>query len=145
MIFRSRYFFFIYQFSATYNISPSNINSDNKSNMIILIRIVLAIIIPGKVFLKYETIFELLALKIFSWTKHRSNRLEVFCRKVLLKIMQNSQENTCARVSSLIKLQASCLQTTATLLKRRLWHRCFPANFTKFTEHLQTNASSKTG
>ena len=24
----------------------------------------------------------------------------------------------------------------ATLLKKRLWHRCFPANFVKFSEHL---------
>ena len=34
-------------------------------------------------------------------------------KKVFLEILQNSQENTCARVSFLIKLQAS-----ATLLKR---------------------------
>ena len=40
----------------------------------------------------------------------------------------NSQENTCARVSFLIKLQAP----PATLLKKRLWHRCFPVNFAKF-------------
>ena len=31
-------------------------------------------------------------------------------KKVFLKISQNSQENTCARVSFLIKLQASGLQ-----------------------------------
>ena len=30
----------------------------------------------------------------------------VLLKKVLLKILQNSQENTCARVSFLIKLQA---------------------------------------
>ena len=47
-------------------------------------------------------------------------------KKVFLEISQNSQENTCARVSFLIKLQA------ATLLKKRLWHRCFPVNFVKF-------------
>ena len=45
--------------------------------------------------------------------------------------MQNSNENTCARVSFLIKLQASRL-TPATLLKKRLWHTCFPVNFAKF-------------
>ena len=51
-------------------------------------------------------------------------------KKVFLKISQNSQENTCARVSFLIKL------------KMRLWHRCFPVNlaifFRKafFIEHL---------
>ena len=59
-------------------------------------------------------------------------------KKVFLEISQNSQENTCARVSFLIKLQA----WPATLLKKRLWHRCFPVNFAKFlrtpffTEHL---------
>ena len=31
-------------------------------------------------------------------------------KKVLLEILQNSQENTCTRVSFLIKLQASGLQ-----------------------------------
>ena len=35
----------------------------------------------------------------------RSSRPEVFCKKVFLGISQNSQENTCARVSFLIKLQ----------------------------------------
>ena len=34
----------------------------------------------------------------------RSSRLEVFCKKGVLS--QNSQENTCARVSLLIKLWA---------------------------------------
>ena len=38
--------------------------------------------------------------------------------KVFLEISQNSQENTCARVTFSIKLQAS--------------HRCFPVNFAKF-------------
>ena len=59
-------------------------------------------------------------------------------KKVFLEISQNSQENTCARVSFLIKLQAA----PATLLKKKLWHRCFPVNLAKFlrtpffTEHL---------
>ena len=34
----------------------------------------------------------------------------VLSKKVLLEISQSSQENTCARVSFLIKLQASGLQ-----------------------------------
>ena len=38
-------------------------------------------------------------------------------KKMFLKILQSSQENNCARVS---------------LLKKRLWHRCFPVNFAKF-------------
>ena len=58
--------------------------------------------------------------------------------EVFLEISQNSQENTCARVSFSIKLKA----VPATLLKKRLWHRWFPVNFAKFlrtpflTEHL---------
>ena len=49
-------------------------------------------------------------------------------QKVFLESLQNSQESTCDRVS---------------LLKKRLWHRCFLANFTKFlrtpffTEHFR--------
>ena len=39
---------------------------------------------------------------------------------MLLEISQNSQEKICARVS-----------WPATLLKKRLWHRCFPVNFAK--------------
>ena len=38
-------------------------------------------------------------------------------KNVFLIISQNSQENTCARVS---------------LLKNKLWHRYFPVNFAKF-------------
>ena len=49
-------------------------------------------------------------------------------KKVFLEILQNSQENACAWDSFLIKLQAR----PATLLKKRLWHRCFPINFVKF-------------
>ena len=40
------------------------------------------------------------------------------------EISLNSQENTCARVSFLVKLQAS-------LSKKKLWHRCFPVNLAK--------------
>ena len=41
---------------------------------------------------------------------------------MLLEISKNSQENYYARVSFLI----------TTLLKKILWHRCFPVNFVKF-------------
>ena len=49
----------------------------------------------------------------------------VLCKKVFLELSQNSQENIYARVSFLIKWQASALRP-ATLLKKKLWHRCFP-------------------
>ena len=41
---------------------------------------------------------------------------------MFLEISQNSQENICAR--------------PATLLKKRLWHRCFLVNFVKFLRTL---------
>ena len=49
-------------------------------------------------------------------------------KKAAVEISQNSQENTCARESS---------------LKKELWRKCFPVNFDKFLripfpiEHLQ--------
>ena len=52
-----------------------------------------------------------------------------FNKRCFLKISQNSQEKTCARVSFLIKLRAS---RHATLSKKRLWHRCFPVSSVKF-------------
>ena len=57
----------------------------------------------------------------------RSSRQEVFCKKGVLEILQNSQENTCESL----------------LLKKRLWHRCFRVNFANFlrtfiiSEHLR--------
>ena len=46
-----------------------------------------------------------LLMKVF---RYRSSRPEVLCKiKVFLEISQNSKENTCARVSLLIKLQIS--------------------------------------
>ena len=42
-------------------------------------------------------------------------------KNVFLIISQNSQENTCARVSFWVSL-----------LKKRIWHRCFPVKFVKF-------------
>ena len=48
--------------------------------------------------------------------------------EVLLKISQNSQRNTCA---SLLFTKVAGLRL-ATLLKKSLCHRCFPANFSNF-------------
>ena len=69
---------------------------------------------------------------------------EVFYKKGFLKNSSNSQESTCVRVffNNVIGLRPT------TLLKMRLWHRCFPVNFTKFlrtpffTKHLQTAVSA---
>ena len=62
---------------------------------------------------------------------------ELLCKSVFLKVPQNSQKSTCARVSFLIKFKVS----PATLLQKELWHRCFSVNFAKFwrTPILQNN------
>ena len=65
--------------------------------------------------------------------------VEVFRKKVFLEISQNSQGSTCARLSFFNKV---AILRPATLLKKRVWHRCFPVNFVKylrtpfFEEHL---------
>ena len=43
--------------------------------------------------------------------KYKSSRPEVLCKQVFLEIFQNSHENTCARVSFLIRLQAFSYRT----------------------------------
>ena len=60
---------------------------------------------------------------------------EVFCKnKVFLEISKNLQENICARVSFLIKLQA--------FIKKGLWRSCFPMNVAKFLRTLFLQNSS---
>ena len=57
-------------------------------------------------------------------------------KKMFLEISQNSQENTCARASFLIKPKA------CNFIKKETLHKCFLVNFAKFlrtpfsTEHL---------
>ena len=75
-------------------------------------------------------------LKIFIKVNYRSyiinltavvlRFIEAAYKKLFLKILQNSQENTCARFSCSVKLQG--LRPKA-LLKSRIWHTCFPVNF----------------
>ena len=57
-----------------------------------------------------------------------NQRPEMYYKKLLLKISQNSQGNTSARFSFLINLQASPYN----FIKNRLWHTFFPVNFAKF-------------
>ena len=53
-------------------------------------------------------------------------------KKAFLEILQNSQENTCATVYFLIKLQAFC----NFIKKETIWHRCFPVNSAKFLRNI---------
>ena len=82
------------------------------------------------------TIYIFTLLNIFS--EAVAQRCSV--KKMFLEILQNSKENSCDRVFFLNKVAGL---GPATLLKKRLWHRCFPMNFAKFlrtpcfTEHLR--------
>ena len=62
---------------------------------------------------------------------------------VFLKISQNSQENTCARTSLLIKLQAEAgnFVKKETLTQVFSYEFCEVFRNTFFTEHLWTTAS----
>ena len=60
---------------------------------------------------------------------YRSSHQRLSIKTVFLKISQNLQENTCASASFFNNVAGL---RSATLLKKRLWHRCFPVNFAKF-------------
>ena len=59
---------------------------------------------------------------------HRSCRLEVFCRK---GIVRNFAKFTGKHLHQILFLKKVADVRPATLLKR-LWYRCFPVNFKKF-------------
>ena len=65
----------------------------------------------------------------------------VLQKKVFLEISQSSQENTCARVSLLIKLQACNFVKKETLAQVFTCEFCEIFKSTFFTEHLWTTAS----
>ena len=58
----------------------------------------------------------------------RSSLPEVFCEKGALRNFPKFTGKQLCQSLFLIELQAPL----ATLLKKRLWHRCFPVNFAKF-------------
>ena len=69
----------------------------------------------------------------------RSSRPEVFCEK---GVLGSSAKFTGKHLCKSLSFNKVAGLRPATLLKRRLWHRCFPVNFVKFlrtpilTEHL---------
>ena len=92
-----------------------------------------------------ETVYRINSEQIFAFRKlrgveiNRSSRPEVFCKKgVLRNFTKFTGKHLC---QSLFFNKVAGLKP-ATLLKKRLWHRCFPVNFVKFlrtpffTEHL---------
>ena len=76
-------------------------------------------------------------MKYFYFSIQHSEAAVQMCsvKKVFLEISQNSQENTCTRVSFLSPEACNFIQ-------KSLWHRRFPVNFVEFpithflTEHL---------
>ena len=95
----------------------------------------------GNFFLNGVFIFLTLNENIFKWflTANicRSSRPKVFCKKsVLRNFAKFTRKHLCQSVLFNKGLGL------ATLIKKRLWHRCFLVNFTKFlkkpflTEHL---------
>ena len=56
----------------------------------------------------------------------------VLWKKMFLKISQNSQQNTCARVPFLINFPASGLQLYQKKKKKKDGQSCFVTNFVKF-------------
>ena len=65
----------------------------------------------------------------------RSSRSEIFCKKDVLRISQNSQEDACARVSFLINLQ----EPAWNFIKKETLAQVFSCEFcenTFFIEHL---------
>ena len=71
--------------------------------------------------LKSNQLYTIAKYKASSCCKLRGVIQRCSVKKVSLKILQNSQENSCARLSLSIKLQ----------LKKRLRHKCFAVNIAK--------------
>ena len=74
----------------------------------------------------------------------RSSRAEVFCKK---GVPRNFTKFTGKHLCQSLFFNKVAGLKPATLLKKRLWHRCFPVEFVKFlrissfTERLCTTAS----
>ena len=72
--------------------------------------------------------------------KYRRNRLEVFCKKGVLR---NFEKFTGKHQCQSLLFNKVAGPSHVTLLKERLWRRCFPVNFLKFlrtpsvTEHVR--------
>ena len=60
---------------------------------------------------------------------YRSSRPEVFCKK---GVLENHAKFTRKHLCQSLFFNKVAFLRPATLLKKRLWHRCFPVNFAKF-------------
>ena len=68
-------------------------------------------------------------MAIFKNTIDRSSRPEVFCEKVVLR---NFTKFTGKHLWQSLFFNKVARLRPVTLLKKRLWHWCFPVNFVKF-------------
>ena len=81
------------------------------------------------------------SLIVNSLAKFRSSRPDVFCKKGVLRSFTKFTEKQLRQ--SLFFNKVAGL-SSATLLKKRLWHRCFPVNFAKFLRtHFSQNTSER--
>ena len=103
----------------------------NHPPTIFIFRIILAVTLEVEVserhfLLKHLVLISSEPLSLGWLSGFRSSHWRCPVKKMFLKILQYSQENTSARVSSFVGIRP------ATLLKKRLWYRRFPVNFAKF-------------
>ena len=84
-----------------------------------------------KLHLRLEIIDTMKVLKIKDLDRSliRSSRPEVFCKKVVLR---NFAKCTGKHLCQSLFLNKVAGLRLATLLKKRVWHRCYPVNFMKF-------------
>ena len=66
---------------------------------------------------------------MFLQTIHRSSRPEVFCDK---GVLENVTKFTGKHLCQSLFFNKFAGVRSATLLNKRLWHKCFPLNFAKF-------------
>ena len=83
--------------------------------------------------------------KLWACKQKKRNYLRFSVKKLFLEILQNSQENTCAKVSFLIKLQVSACNfvKNGTLVQVFFYEFCKTFKNNYFIEHLRTTASNK--
>ena len=95
-------------------------------------------------YLTKKMIYERRKALLWRCVLNRSSHQRCSVKKVFLEISQNSLESTCAKDSFLTKFFFNKVTglRPATLLKKSLWHRCFPVNFAKFprTRFLQNTS-----
>ena len=81
----------------------------------------------------FSTAEENLCIKFFCFSFFfRSSRPEVYCKK---DVLGNFAKFTGKHLYQRLFNKVAALWSE-TLLKKRLWHRCFPLNFVKFLKHL---------